>query len=88
MKKSPICGLDGLKNCGYFTHQNKVLIHSSLQQQRHSPELALMHALVFVEVRTTTERLLAVLALERFHSTVSDNVSFQLVGTIERTVAT
>ena len=47
-----------------------------------------MHALVFVEVRTTTERLLAVLALERFHSAVSDNVSFQFVCTIEGTVAT
>ena len=47
-----------------------------------------MHALVLVEVRTTTERLLAVLALKRLHSTVSDNVSFQLVGTIKCTVAT
>ena len=76
------------KNCGYFTHQNNVLMHNSLLQLRHSPELALMHALVFVEVRTTTERLLAVLALERFHSAVSDNVSFQFVCTIEGTVAT
>ena len=54
----------------------------------HSPKLALVHSFMFGEVCAPTERLLAVLALERLGATVCNDVRLQLVCTTKRAVTT